>query len=253
MNADAAMLRTAGLAKSFGGLQVIRDVDFALPRGARHALIGPNGAGKTTFINLLTGALRPSAGSVHLDGADITGLAEQQRVRRGLARTFQINQLFGALTVFDNVALAVGHRLGVAGSLFRRAAAHDELIDGVMGILAQLGLAADAFRPVRELPYGSQRLVEIAIALGLKPKILLMDEPAAGVPTDRREMLLAIIAALPAEMSILMIEHDMEMVFRFAAQVTVLVAGQVLVTGPAAQIAADARVREVYLGSASHG
>jgi ABC-type branched-subunit amino acid transport system ATPase component len=251
--AGPELLSTAGLSKNFGGLEVVRNVDFSLRQGARHALIGPNGAGKTTFINLLTGALKPSGGSIRIAGVEATHFSEGARVRQGLVRTFQINQLFRSLTVFENVALAVSQRHGVARSLWRKSAAWSGVTDEVMAIIGELGLDDAAFRRIRELPYGSQRLVEIAIALGLRPRILLMDEPAAGIPADQRELILGVVGRLDADIAILIIEHDMDVVFRFAGEITVLVNGAVLTRGTADEIAADRRVREVYLGAGKHG
>jgi branched-chain amino acid transport system ATP-binding protein len=241
-------LETRGLCKSFGALAVANEIDFRLARGGRHALIGPNGAGKTSFVNLVTGALAPSAGQIRLDGADITRLSQAQRVRHGLARTFQISQLFRGLTALENVTLAIGEREGAARSLFRPAGSRRAIIEEAYAILDGLGIAAEALRPVRELPYGRQRLVEIAVALGLKPKVLLLDEPAAGVPSGESGTIVEVIERLPAEVSLLIIEHDMELVFRLARRITVLVQGSVLTEGTPQEIAADARVREVYLG-----
>ena len=243
-------LETRGLCKSFGALVVAEGIDFKLVPGVRHALIGPNGAGKTTFINMLTGRLAPSSGAVLLGGADITALAQSARVKRGLGRTFQINTLFRELSVLDNVALGVAERLGVAGRFWRAASAYREVRDEALALLGSLGLAADAGQRVLDLPYGKQRLVEIAIALGLKPSVLLLDEPAAGVPSLESARILEVLDRLPAEIAILIIEHDMELVFRFARRITVLVQGQVLVEGTPQEIAADARVRSVYLGEA---
>ena len=249
----SVVLSTAGLSKNFGGLEVVCDVHFSLRRGARHALIGPNGAGKTTFINLLTGALKPSGGSIRIGDVDATHLSEADRVRRGLVRTFQINQLFRSLTVFENVALAVSQRLGVSRALWRTTAACGDITDETMAIINELHLDAVAFRQIRALPYGSQRLVEIAIALGLRPRILLMDEPAAGIPSDQRELILDVVGRLDPGIAILIIEHDMDIVFRFADEITVLVNGAVLTQGTPDEIAADRRVREVYLGTGTHG
>ena len=246
----AAALQTEKLCKSFGALTVADQIDFRLEPGARHALIGPNGAGKTTFVNMLAGRLRPSSGAILLDGEDVTALAQDARVKRGLGRTFQINSLFGALSVLDNVALGIAERRGVAGRMWRRAGAYREVRDEAMEVLAGLELAADAAQRVRELPYGKQRLVEIAIALGLRPRVLLLDEPAAGVPSQESHRILELLGALPAEVAILIIEHDMGIVFSFAQRITVLVRGQVLCEGPPDAIAADARVHEVYLGDA---
>ena len=243
-----AALETRGLCRSFGALAVASDIDFRLEPGARHALIGPNGAGKTTFVNLVTGVLAPSAGRILLDGGDVTTLPQAQRVKRGLARTFQINTLFRGLSVLENVCLAVAERLGVAGDIQRRTGSRREVIDEAYAALERLGLAADAERLVREISYGRQRLVELAVALGLKPKVLLLDEPAAGVPSTESGIIVDVIESLPAEIALLIIEHDMDLVFRLARRITVLVQGAILVEGTPQQIAADARVREVYLG-----
>ncbi len=244
----SAALETRGLCKNFGALAVANAIDFRLERGARHALIGPNGAGKTTFVNLVTGALRPSAGRILLDGGDVTALPQAQRVKRGLARTFQLNTLFRGLSVLENVCLAIGERLGVAGDMHRPAGSRRIVIDEAYAALERLGIADEARRPVRELPYGRQRLVELAVALGLEPKVLLLDEPAAGVPSAESGVIVDIIESLPADIALLIIEHDMDLVFRLARRITVLVQGAVLVEGTPQEIAGDARVREVYLG-----
>jgi len=241
-------LETRGLCKSFGALTVAANIDFRLEAGARHALIGPNGAGKTTFVNLLTGRLAPSSGSILLAGYDITGLAQSGRVKRGLGRTFQINTLFGNMSVLDNVALGVAERLGSAGRLWKPASAFSAVRSEAMELLAMLGIAEEAERTVQGLPYGKQRLVEIAIALGLKPSVLLLDEPAAGVPSLESGRILEALDSLPREIAILIIEHDMDLVFRFAKRITVLVQGEVLCEGTPDEIANDARVRQVYLG-----
>jgi ABC-type branched-subunit amino acid transport system ATPase component len=248
-----AVLETAGLNKNFGALRVAQNIDFHLEAGARHALIGPNGAGKTTFINLITGRLSPSSGQIRLAGEDITTLSQEARVKRGLGRTFQINQLFKGLSVLENVTLAIGEREGVAGAMFRFAGSNRAVVEEAYALLEQLRIADDAMRPLKELPYGRQRLVEIAIALGLRPKVLLLDEPAAGVPSTESAIILDIVDQLPREIAVLIIEHDMDLVFRFARRITVLVQGAVLVEGAPAEIAADPRVREVYLGERHHG
>jgi ABC-type branched-subunit amino acid transport system ATPase component len=245
-----AMLETRGLCKNFGALEVAREVNFRLERGARHALIGPNGAGKTTFINLLTGVLLPSRGSVVLEGEDVTALAQAKRAKRGIARTFQINQLFRGLTVLENVCIAVAERLGVGGTMVRPAGRRAEVIEEASRLIEMLKLDGDAGRRIVELPYGRQRLVEIAIALGLNPRVLLLDEPAAGIPSAESHILLDAIATLPKEIAVLIIEHDMDLVFRFAERITVLVSGAILAEGTAAEIAANNEVRAVYLGSA---
>jgi branched-chain amino acid transport system ATP-binding protein len=245
-------LEIRGLFKSFGALRVANNIDFRLEPGARHALIGPNGAGKSTFVNLVTGVLPPSAGHIFLSGQDITALSQAKRVKRGLARTFQINQLFRGLTVLENVTLAVAERQGVAGNLFRPAGQRRAVIDEAYALLQQLGLTTEALRPVRDLAYGRQRLVEIGVALGLSPRVLLLDEPAAGVPSTDTGTIIDTIERLPPDLSLIIIEHDMDLVFRLARRITVLVQGSVLVEGPPDQIAADPRVREVYLGESNH-
>src|SRR5258707_5622763 len=246
----ASALETQKLCKSCGALSVAESIAFRLEPGARHALIGPNGAGKTTFVNMLTGAIPPSSGRIVLGGEDVTRVNQAARVRRGLGRTFQITTLFRKLPVLDNVALGIGEREGVARRMWKPASRHREIIDEASALLATLGLTADARTPVQDLPYGRQRLVEIAIALGLKPKVLLLDEPAAGVPSQDSHHVLDLLAGLPADIAILIIEHDMDLVFRFASRITVLVQGQVLVEGSPDEIAADRRVRDVYLGEA---
>jgi branched-chain amino acid transport system ATP-binding protein len=245
---SAPGLETQKLRKSFGALVVANDIDFRLEPGARHALIGPNGAGKTSFVNLVTGVLSPSAGRILLDGDDITHLPAAARAKRGLVRTFQISALFRRLSLLENVTLAISEREGVADDLFRPAGHHRAVIEEAYALLESLGLADEALRPVNELAYGRQRLTDIAVSLGLKPKVLLLDEPAAGVPSGESGAIIAMIERLPADIALLIIEHDMDLVFRLANRITVLVQGGVLVEGPPDEIAADARVRRVYLG-----
>ena len=244
----SSVLETRGLCKSFGALTVAEQINFRLEPGSRHALIGPNGAGKTTFVNLLTGRLVPTSGQVFIGGQDVTALPQAERVRRGLGRTFQINTLFKKMTVLDNVALGVAERLKVADQMWQPARALKAVRDESMALLELLGIAADAGLRITDLPYGKQRLVEIAIALGLQPKVLLLDEPAAGVPSMESDRILQALDALPTDMAILIIEHDMDLVFRFAKRITVLVQGEVLCEGSPQEIAADKRVHQVYLG-----
>ena len=248
-----AALEIRGLYKQFGALTVASDVKLSLKRGARHALIGPNGAGKTTLVNLITGTLTPDAGSVRLDGSDITHLAPEARAMRGLARTFQINQLFNSLTVLENVELSIAERSGLGSNLWRRASRSASVTDEAMQQLEKLRLEDDALTAIRELPYGRQRLVEIAITLGQNPKVLLLDEPAAGVPSAESHIILEVISALPEDIAILIIEHDMDVVFSFAERISVMVGGSILVEGPPQEIARDERVRAVYLGEQANG
>jgi branched-chain amino acid transport system ATP-binding protein len=248
-----AALETVGLCKSFGALRVADQVDFRLGPGARHALIGPNGAGKTTLINLITGALPPSAGRIRLHDRDITHLPQHARARLGLARTFQINQLFGELAVVDNVALALAERHGVSRRFWRPLGREDALLDEAFALLETLGLGAVAIQPARTLPYGHQRIVEIAIALAARPEILLLDEPAAGVPAEETRAILDTIERLHEGIAVLIVEHDMDLVFRFARRITVMVGGAILTEGTREEIAADPRVRAAYLGHGRHG
>ncbi len=245
-------LAAHGLNKSFGSLVVASDIELTLPAGVRYALIGPNGAGKTTLINLMTGMLRPDAGRIVLGDDDITALAPEQRVRRGLVRTFQINSLFPHLTALESVTLAVCERRNVAPTWWRRLTAYRDEIDEAHDILSSLTLAPVCHRLTRELAYGQQRLLEIALALATRPKVLLLDEPAAGVPRDESQGLLAAIAGLSRDITVLFIEHDMELVFRFASRVIVLVGGRVLLEGTPQEIASDPQVRAVYLGKTRH-
>ena len=231
----------------------MQDIDFRLEAGARRALIGPNGAGKTTFINLLTGVLRPSEGEVLLKGRDITRTAQAERVKLGIARTFQINRLFRGLTVLENIYIAVSERVGAAPTMVRPAGARKDVIEESMHLLEMLKLQDDAQHRVSELPYGRQRLIELAIALGLQPEVLLLDEPAAGVPSAESHIILDAIDRLPKHIGVLIIEHDMDVVFRFAERITVLVSGSVFAEGSPKEIGANPDVRAVYLGQAGHG
>jgi branched-chain amino acid transport system ATP-binding protein len=250
---SAPALSTRMLTKSFGSLVVARDIELTLPVGARYALIGPNGAGKTTLINLMTGMLAPNAGQIFLGEEDITALEPQERVRRGLARTFQINTLFPGLNALEAVTLAVAERRGFAGEFWRTVGAHKEAIDEAYDILTKLKLGDCCYQPTRELPYGRQRLLEIALALATKPKVLLLDEPAAGVPQEESGDIFEVVASLSNDLTLLFIEHDMHVVFRFATHIIVLVGGAVFTQGSPAEIAANPGVREVYLGTRNHG
>ena len=253
MSAGQVVLETRGLLKRFGGITPTQDVSIQLEAGARRALIGPNGAGKTTLVNLLTGVLAPTAGSIWLDGVDITTLAPHLRVRRGLVRTFQINQLFDALTPLQSLALAVSSRLGLSAGAWRPLGSDPRVAPACDTLLRQFRLDDVMDLPVRQLAYGKRRLLEIATALACEPRVLLLDEPVAGVPEGERQEIFDIVNALPPAVSVLLIEHDMDLVFNFATSVTVLVNGAVYAEGDPASIAADPRVKAVYLGEGGHG
>ncbi len=246
-------LQTIDLEKRFGGLVATDKVSLTLEHGARHALIGPNGAGKTTFVNLLTGVLPSNAGKILLDGEDITGKTQVQRARKGLGRTFQINQLFNEMTPVETLGLAVSERMGGGGDFWRRIGTRSDIFDEIITLLEQFRLTDVMDQPTKRLAYGKQRLLEIALALASNPRVLLLDEPAAGVPEAERGELLQTLAELPRDVSILLIEHDMDLVFAFADRITVLVNGGLFADGTVEAIMADPRVQEVYLGSEDHG
>ncbi len=251
-----AVLSTQGLVMRFGGIAATNNVSLNLRRGARHALIGPNGAGKTTLVNLLTGVLQPTEGRILLDGDDITRLAPHQRVKRGMVRTFQINQLFDSLTPLETLALAVSQQAGLGAKWWQALGRRRPVAERCEQLLEQFHLTGVMDQPTRVLAYGKRRLLEIAVALACEPRVLLLDEPVAGVPAGEREELLQTVAALPADVSVLLIEHDMDLVFSFATTMTVLVNGTVLTEGTPEEIAADPQVRAVYLGhgeEAAHG
>jgi branched-chain amino acid transport system ATP-binding protein len=246
------ILRVERLAKSFGGVTVAAELSFALQQGERVALIGPNGAGKTTFVNLVAGALAPSSGRVFLAGEDVTAEPDLRRVRRGLVRSFQISRLFADMTPREHVALAVLQRERQTGKVLRSAWRVGTAAAEAEALLAELGLAELGGRPVREIAYGQQRLLEIAIALALKPRLLLLDEPAAGVPQADAARIFRAIDRLPGDLAVLLVEHDMDLVFRFARRVLVLAAGRIICDGAPADVAADPTVRTAYLGSYAH-
>ena len=252
---NEVVLQTRSLVKRFGGITATDKVSLDVRRGARHALIGPNGAGKTTLINQLTGVLPPTEGRVLLGGSDITDLAPHKRVALGLVRTFQINQLFGTLTPLQSLALAVGSRRSTSLQAWKPMGSDAAIATECEQLLLHFRLTDHADRPTRELPYGKRRLLEIGLAVALRPSVLLLDEPAAGVPAAERADILATVAALPADVSVVLIEHDMDLVFSFATRITVLVNGAVLTEGTPHEIATDDRVRAVYLGQTvvSHG
>jgi ABC-type branched-subunit amino acid transport system ATPase component len=242
------VLETIGLTKRFTGLVASNDVSLRIEKGARHALIGPNGAGKTTLINLLTGVLRPTAGRILLDGGDIGNLATYKRVQLGIVRTFQINQLFGDLTPLETIGLAVSERRGQGRDWWRVVGSRSDLITEAVEIMERFHLADVMHERTAVLPYGKQRLLEIAVAIACRPRVLLLDEPAAGVPENERHEILAAVAALPDDVTVLLIEHDMDIVFSFADRISVLVNGALFVEGTPNEVARDARVKAVYLG-----
>jgi branched-chain amino acid transport system ATP-binding protein len=250
---ETAALRTQDLTKAFNGTAVLSDVSFEMKVGARQALIGPNGAGKTTFINLLTGNLVPTRGSVWINERDVTQLPAHRRVKAGLARTFQINSLLRELSVIEHVQLAVAERMGVGSMMIGGRRVKRETTEIAYDILESLKLDTAAMSPIAELSYGRQRLVEIAIALALQPSVLLLDEPAAGVPPSDSHSVFELIERLPSDVSVLFIEHDMKLVARFAQRISVLVAGQIVVEGTPQEIASNSFVRDIYLGHRNHG
>ena len=245
----SAIFDVRNLKKTFGGLAVTNDVSLSMTPGDRVALIGPNGAGKTTFVNLVTGNILPNSGSVTLGGEDVTRRGPTERVRRGLVRSFQVTRLFSEMTPEEHVALAILQREGRSGRMFSSHRAMPEVMDEGHALLARLGIAQLARQRVSEIAYGQQRLLELALALALKPKVLLLDEPAAGVPQSDTARIEQAIADLPADLAVLMIEHDMDLVFRFARRVVVLAAGEIIFDGSPDAVTKDARVRQAYLGS----
>jgi ABC-type branched-subunit amino acid transport system ATPase component len=245
-------LSTRHLSKSFGSFKANSDLSLDIKAGDRHALIGPNGAGKTTFINLLTGIYAASSGEVWLNGENVTALSPQARVKRGMARTFQINRLFNELSPLETITMVMGERSGTGTQWWRRVGHDTAIVDEAASLLQSMRLGEMMTRTTKVMPYGKQRLLELSIALALKPSLLLLDEPAAGVPEDERHEILDIVEALPRDVTILLIEHDMELVFSFADRISVLVQGALFSEGTVAEIASDPRVKSVYLGEEAH-
>ncbi len=242
-------LKVKNLQKHFGGIVVANDICLDLKPGDRKALIGPNGAGKTTFANLLTGTLTPESGSIRLNGADIMHLKESKRVRAGVAKTFQITTLFKAMSVRENIRLPILEREGKSRNWLVSSASFPEVEDEITQLLAQFNLEPFADVRVQDLAYGQQRLVEMALTLALKPGILILDEPSAGVPTSDAHIIIDAIERLPEELAVLIIEHDMKLVFRVAKRIVVLVNGAVLLEGSPEEIAGNQQVRDLYLGA----
>ncbi|MCR5885104.1 ABC transporter ATP-binding protein [Rhizobacter sp. J219] len=246
------VLETHQLVKRYGGITPTNDVSIKVEKGARHALIGPNGAGKTTLVNLLTGVTEPTSGRISLDGQDITRLAPHQRVRRGIVRTFQINQLWSELTPLQSLALTVSAQLGISHQWWKPLGRDARVAERCAVLLKQFRLDDVMDQKVNVLAYGKRRLLEIATAIASEPRVLLLDEPVAGVPEGERQEIFDTINALPAEVTILLIEHDMDLVFNFARTVSVLVNGALFAEGDVASISTDPRVKAVYLGE-GHG
>jgi branched-chain amino acid transport system ATP-binding protein len=248
MNTPSIVLKTEGLVKKFGGITATHNVNLSIAQGARHALIGPNGAGKTTLINLMTGVLEPTEGRITLEGVDITHMAPDQRVQKGLVRTFQINQLFASMTPLETLAMVVSQQQGLGSRWWQPLGANRKVVARCEALLSMFRLTEVMNQRTEVLAYGKRRLLEMAIALACEPRVLLLDEPVAGVPAGEREELLHTVAALPADVSVLLIEHDMDLVFDFATRITVLVNGAVLTEGTPQEIANDPQVKSVYLG-----
>ena len=245
---DQSVLATRDLRMAFGGLVVFENLNFSLRRGERHAIIGPNGAGKTTFVSLVTGLLRPTGGDVMFNGRLITHSSPQQRVKAGIARTFQINSLFKALNPLASLVIALAEREGKGGISLRPVARQTGLIEEASALLAKFGLADDALVTTEKLPYGKQRLLEVALALALRPQLLLLDEPAAGLSTEQGHELFRQLEILTGDTTVLFIEHDMNLVFRYADRVSVFAAGALVVQDTPERVRNHPRVREVYLG-----
>jgi branched-chain amino acid transport system ATP-binding protein len=245
---DQSVLETRDLRMAFGGLVVFENLNFSLRRGERHAIIGPNGAGKTTFVSLVTGLLRPTGGDVMFNGRVITHSSPQQRVKAGIARTFQINSLFKALNPLASLVIALAEREGRGGISLRSVARQAGLIEEASALLSKFGLADDALVTTEKLPYGKQRLLEVALALALRPQLLLLDEPAAGLSTGQGHELFRQLAILTGDTTVLFIEHDMNLVFRYADRVSVFAAGALVVQDTPERVRNHPRVREVYLG-----
>lgn len=243
------LLSVQSLEKSFGGIRVSCGVSLDIPVGGRVALIGPNGAGKTTFVNLVCGFIKPDSGKVLLDGEDVTHQSNVQRIRKGLVRSFQISRLFHDLSFRDHIRLALLQRDGCAGRMFSRVDSSVEREEEVSAILEKLNLAHLGDQKVRGTAYGQHRLLEIAIALAMKSKVLLLDEPAAGVSRSELPQILQAIESLPKDMGILMIEHDLDFAFKFASDVVVLASGAIIFQGPPDQVVQNDEVGQAYLGS----
>jgi branched-chain amino acid transport system ATP-binding protein len=249
----SSLLQIDGLSKRFGGVVVADAVTLDIPSGEVHAVIGPNGAGKTTLVGLISGEIAPQAGSIRFDGGDITRLPVHRRSRLGLARSFQISTLFHDFTALDNVALAVQAHRGHSFRFWRDARGEVALRQPALAALARVGLAGRAGTPVKSLSHGEHRQLEIAMALATQPRLILLDEPMAGMGPDESAHMVEMLRQLKGSMTILLIEHDMEAVFALADRITVLVYGQVIASGDPANVRTDVGVRQAYLGEKDGG
>ena len=244
-----AALAVTRLSKSFGGLRAVQQIDLSLAPGERHALIGPNGAGKTTLFNLIAGELAPTAGRIALFGQDVTRLPPQRRAALGLARTFQVNTLFPSLTVTENLLLAVQGTLPTKLRLHRPISSYRDLYDRARAVLESVGLVGAGEVIVRTLSHGEQRQLEVALALASRPRLLLLDEPTAGLSLAESQRLTGLLKGLDRSMSLLVIEHDMDVVFDVAERITVLHDGKVIADGDRDEVKMNPLVAEIYLGT----
>lgn len=242
------LLETRALQKCFGGLVATNEVSLGIRRGECHAVIGPNGAGKSTLIGQLFGTLKPDAGSVHFAGQDVTHLNAHQRACLGFARSFQITSILGNFSVAENVSIAAQAVSGSSFCFWRNVARETALAERALDILRQVGLDQVAARQARDLSHGEHRQLELALALATRPQLLLLDEPMAGIGSEDSERMVELIAGLKGRHSILLVEHDMDAVFRLADRISVLVAGRIIATGSGEEIRANADVRSAYLG-----
>lgn len=247
------VLRMQDLARHFGGLKALEEVSLEVPEGQRRGIIGPNGAGKTTLFNVITGEMQPTRGKVFLRGQEITGLRPEQIVKRGLSRTFQRTNLFPGLTALENVRLALQEREGVSPVLWRSVESFPQLRAEAVELLSSFGLQHLAGEPVRHLSYGDQRQLEMVMALALSPSVLLLDEPTAGLSVAETASMVSMIRSLPGHITLLIIEHDMDVIFSLVSHLTVLHYGRVLADGPAEEVQGNERVLEVYLGVGEDG
>lgn len=244
-----SQLEVADLTKTFGGLMALNKISLAVETGERHAIIGPNGAGKSTLFNVITGELAPTAGKVYFNGREMTKLPVYERANLGLGHTFQRNNLFMGLTVFENVRLAIQHRQRVNRHWFRRVETFAEVREQTEAVLTRVGLMPQRSQVAGELAYGQQRALEIALALALAPTILLLDEPTAGMSPGETAEMVQLIGDLPRSLTMMIVEHDMDVIFSLADRITVLHYGQIIRSGTPDEVRADAKVQEIYLGA----